>query len=216
MGKYQMAQEKPQWPQKLFGLCPTWSSLAAIGNSKAAQSSYIWLIIVPLAANLMLSVNPRLKFNVFGEYIELTLALPFSWILLYFAALLFSGGTLVYNIRCPRIVRHYRTAREFEEARNGPLQLEEHAEEVNFGERESGYSFSSAFALSQRGQVSNRTMGEAQDFMASEFWSIRNFADSVRTPSRMTCALCYALGLILLTIILFQNLVYVVKMAIIY
>lgn len=94
---------------KRFG----WSTLRSIGNSRAIQSASIWILVVPILAKTLSLVNDVATFSVFGGEITLNLALPFSLKAFFFGALAFAIGNLIWNIKCPRIIRSYRSFDDF-------------------------------------------------------------------------------------------------------
>jgi hypothetical protein len=63
-----------------------WTSQISLANSKIIKSSYIWLLIVPLAARALSSIDKVINLTMFGATLEISTALPFSWQLLFIAA----------------------------------------------------------------------------------------------------------------------------------
>ncbi len=86
----------------------SWSSLNNIGSSRIVRSSFLWIVVVPIIARALQSIESPLLFQVFGQEIKLNFDLPFSWILFYFGALAFAAATGLYITRAPRIVREFR------------------------------------------------------------------------------------------------------------
>ena len=102
---------------------PPWSSLRAIGNNRATGSAYAWFIITPLAARFLEYVPNRIVVPFGANEIPISLGLPFSWIIFFFAALFLSIGHLAYSLFCPEIIRNYRSYPEFKEEGKGKYQL---------------------------------------------------------------------------------------------
>ncbi len=81
-----------------------WVSLTGFGNSRLVRSSLLWLAVVPVVAKVMAPLPDRLRIN---DDAEILLRLPFSWKVLFLAALLYALGTLLYLTKCPRLIRLY-------------------------------------------------------------------------------------------------------------
>ena len=97
-----------KWLAQSYYLAAGWGSLAKSGRSQAVQRSWIWLFITPAAAKL-LSLTPEVVCLPFTEpCLPLNLVLPFTWQLLFLAALAFSIGSAVFNLRCPWIFKNFR------------------------------------------------------------------------------------------------------------
>jgi len=81
-----------------------WSSLRDFGNSKIVRSNYFWIFVIPfLAKNLdKLSI-------ITGINIEIT----FSLERLFYAALCFTLGTLLYQLSCPKLIKEHKSYSDF-------------------------------------------------------------------------------------------------------
>ncbi|MDR7090882.1 hypothetical protein [Cellvibrio fibrivorans] len=93
-----------------------WRLLSNLGQSKLVRSSYIWMIVIPVAAKVLENIAPEVELHIFNQVFNLTLILPFSWKALYFSSLLFACGTIIYQIFCPKIVKEYPTFKDFLES----------------------------------------------------------------------------------------------------
>ncbi|MDD9200867.1 hypothetical protein PVK61_16725, partial [Aliivibrio sp. S2MY1] len=100
-----------------------WSLIRSIGDSKIVQSSFIWLLIVPISARLLSNVDDVINMTVFGSNVNLTTSLPFSWQLLFGAACFFTIANIIYNAFCPEIFRQYKNYSEFKEHGKTLLQV---------------------------------------------------------------------------------------------
>ncbi|KPK74071.1 MAG: hypothetical protein AMJ79_14750 [Phycisphaerae bacterium SM23_30] len=107
-----------KWPD-LRELNPRWSDLRGWGHSRLLQTSYIWIIIVPLAAKILLPIAGDHVFTVFGSRINIHFGLPFSWKLFYFMAISFTIALAFYTLRCPEMLRTYHTFREYRAEHKG-------------------------------------------------------------------------------------------------
>ncbi|KQC29256.1 hypothetical protein [Flagellimonas eckloniae] len=82
-----------------------WKQISVLGQNKIVNSSYIYLFIVPVIAKLFSSINSPVDLILGGYEFQFVLTLPFNWKLFFFAALLFTIGSLVYNLRAPNIIK---------------------------------------------------------------------------------------------------------------
>lgn len=91
-----------------------WTSQRALANSKIVKASYIWLLLVPLLARTLNTLNETVNFTIFGAQISLSTSLPFSWQLLFLAACSFSIANILFSIFCPELIKSYENFSEFE------------------------------------------------------------------------------------------------------
>lgn len=91
----------------------SWHDLSVLGQSKLVKSSYIWMILIPVIANLAKHISTEAKLIIFNHEFFINFSLPFSWKALYFAALSFALGSLVYQMFCPKIIKKYKDYSEF-------------------------------------------------------------------------------------------------------
>ncbi|NNK28903.1 MAG: hypothetical protein HKP06_11770 [Flavobacteriaceae bacterium] len=81
---------------------PSWNWIARVGNNRVTKSSYYWIFFVPFIAKLIEKL-PDIP----------SLDLPFSWKIFFFSSLFFGIGTLLYEWKCPDLVKKYATWEEF-------------------------------------------------------------------------------------------------------
>jgi hypothetical protein len=67
----------------------------------------LWLLVLPILAELLNSAAVK--------QLRLDVTLPFSWGLLYLAGVLFITSTVIYSIRCPKIIKDYKGWYEYSE-----------------------------------------------------------------------------------------------------
>lgn len=96
-----------------------WSNLRSWGHSRLLRTSYLWIVAVPLSAKALAPIAGNHAFTVLGSRVTVHFGLPFSWQVFYFMAIAFSIGQALYTIRCPEILRDYRTFTEFRNAHQG-------------------------------------------------------------------------------------------------
>lgn len=100
-----------------------WDTLRGWGNSRIIKSSYVWLAVVPVAAKMLDKLTGE-RFQILGATLDFNIALPFSWTMLFLAAVAFAVGQLIYAVWCPGIVKLFATVGEFKQAHPGRLLLE--------------------------------------------------------------------------------------------
>jgi hypothetical protein len=114
-------------------LAPRWSDLSRIGESTIARSAYFWLAVVPLAAIAFSKVERIAHVEMFNHKWQITLELPFSWKMLFWASLAASIANLIYQFRCPRIIRRFPTFKAFvDDSNSGRLLTEELLESLTY------------------------------------------------------------------------------------
>jgi len=79
-----------------------WHHIRHLGKSKAVNSSYVWIFLLPTITKLY-EFFARAYPTVDQEYLRL----PFSWQLLFLSALLFSIGLAIYHLRCPTLIKEF-------------------------------------------------------------------------------------------------------------
>tara|TARA_R110002167_G_scaffold110677_9_gene281511 strand:+ start:10068 stop:10691 length:624 start_codon:yes stop_codon:yes gene_type:complete len=84
----------------------SWEIVRIFGNSNVVKSNYIWLFIIPFLAK---------NFDEISNYLNLDMEIAFSIPRLFFASLCFVFGTLVYQLRCPKLVKDHDGYASFEE-----------------------------------------------------------------------------------------------------
>ncbi len=108
-----------------------WGLLRALGNSRLVTFSFVWLLVVPIAAKLLapFAGQHTLDFSHLGFGIDapitVTIALPFSWQRFYLMSGLFVIGQAIYWIACPEIVKRYGSFGDYRKDHAGPAQLRE-------------------------------------------------------------------------------------------
>ena len=93
------------------------------------KSSYIYLILVPFLSKLLSQLDP-LKIVLGGIQYEVDLALPFSWVLFYFAALSFTLGYIIYSFFAPSIIKENIDFSTFSNAKKNLKHLENYLKDL--------------------------------------------------------------------------------------
>lgn len=200
-----------------------WLAIAILGRNNIVKSFSIWFLIVPFIIKLLDKIPESLSVVLFEEKFSFHLATPFPsqiyWF--FFASVLFAFGNLIYSIRCPGIIKSFKSYAEYKEI--------------------DGSSVSSIFALEEFCDAKETTSKDNDavvfDFVdkycevecknecvAQESWHlklnycrvsekdipnifshVRQAANYLHRRSRQVCALLYILGLLIISFILCQN-----------
>jgi hypothetical protein len=90
-----------------------WDKSKILVNLKFVKTSYYWVLIVPIVANVLGEIENNTNIRFLGSTFSINLSLPFSWILFFFGALCFAVAYGVYTLSCPEIVQKFDTPRKF-------------------------------------------------------------------------------------------------------
>ena len=96
-----------------------WSQLAKLNGISLINSMYIWLFIVPISARLLENVGDSAELTILNYTFTAKLTLPFSWIAFYFSALAFAVANIVFQGRCPSVIKEQNDYSEFKLSNKG-------------------------------------------------------------------------------------------------
>lgn len=122
--------------KKIFGYFKfiKWSTISLFGNNKIINRSYIYLFIVPTFAKLFSKIESPLIIE-FNEYkFNLVFELPFTWQLFFWSAIFFTIGTIIYNLRAPKIIKENTSFADFIKERKNFNHLESYIKDLGFDE----------------------------------------------------------------------------------
>lgn len=187
-----------------------WSKIEPLSKLVVVRSMYIWIIVVPILAKTFEHIGEKAKVVVFGHYFEVQLSLPFSWTLFYFSALFFTLANILFQFRCPTIIKENRDYSAFTASRRGVEHLDKYIFEVDM-------NWEGLRRLVDRRDEYFERVAEATNPKASDgllrkrFITAHEYSDNKRVFSRISSYICYAVGLALIGIVVVQNAVYVIK-----
>lgn len=202
-----------------------WSNLRTLGESRMVRSSYYWLVLVPICARLLEKVVSPLKFRAFGGEHQVDLTLPFSWYLLYFSALAFASGALLYRIYCPSIISEFANFSQFRDSGGEGFRLEEEikkalpAETIHDSPIWKSYILAAekylaldekerSYSIEYQLRYGVRRM--PIDGLSSLFFTIRSVVNHSHPRAIRITALCFGLGLASLAVVFAQNINFVI------
>jgi hypothetical protein len=193
---------------------PKWSELRRMGTSRVFQSSYLWLVIVPLAAKTI-------------QRFDLGVELPFSWRMFFLSALTTSVANVLYVWKAPAFVRRFENYAQYlaegrtasEVSRWFESLLQRHGRQLQGNEwknvREYVKIADPSTTLDPKNLADAVSAIESvtmPDTVASRaFWQVYNLGDDLHRNYRATTAAAYGLGIVLFSLVMIQNVWFVVK-----
>lgn len=102
---------------------PSWTALRSLGESRVIKSSYFWILLVPVAANVILRLETPLNIIVLGENFTIHMDLPFSWKLFFYASCAFTVASLIFKLNCPISIREYKNYDDFKQKGGSYLEI---------------------------------------------------------------------------------------------
>lgn len=201
--------------------CWNWDQIDKIGRSKSFKSSYWFLLFVPTLAKLFHAVAPDGQIIILGRAAPIHLALPFSWVALFFCSLFVSFGNALYSLRCPLLIKAFSDYPTFQVAARGTQYL-----------RESLCSLSKG-GVKQPDEIANvvdaiaATLDRPPDSVtivnvkhqlkqhdppgSDSFYFVRDAANEAYPAWRCAASTSYIIGFIILGWLFLQNVSYVVS-----
>lgn len=177
---------------------PTWQAIAALGRLKAVKTSFFWLVAVPPVAKMLSTLERTLHFVVGEQQLTVVLELPFSWKVFYTSSLFIALATLLYLVRCPKLIREHPTWDSFSMAGKDFRHLYSYATEIDAHMPPAPND--DMFPLEQ-----------LADIRRQHYWMLHDSADHARQYSRWAAAILYAIGLLLIGWVALENVYYVLR-----
>lgn len=210
---------------KLNQVCPTWMKLAALGESQILKSSYIWLIITPIASNFFAHIQSPRDLVVFETIFSINFDLPFSLKLFFTAALLIAIANTIFVIKRPEFTtfkdfgdfqNQGRTAsflkKEFllmydnhNNKRSIRVKIDELRKELKLDNSNGPFAVTSEITWLKNAMVA----GTNPAILAGVFWILTKEENRKDTYYRFACFLFYIAGLILILTVMFENVYFV-------
>lgn len=117
-------------PPKTCRAAVRWSRIRALGSNRAVRSSYLWIAVVPIAARIVHSLKANVTGPGWTKEVVDSLHLPFSWQVLFWAAISMAVATLLFDLACPKIIKRHNDHGSFSRAGETMSHLIEYVEEV--------------------------------------------------------------------------------------
>lgn len=190
----------------------TWSSLKRIAEIRLVKSMYIWLFIVPIAANTLAGVKENVSFSLGGQVHQLALGLPFSWSVFFFSALLFSVASGMYFYHCPKIIKENGSYGDFKDNARSIFHLATYASEID----ETSDSIRDKLEGNDEGVSFMLPISEPcqeDSGVQKTFDALSASADEFKPKARAIAAGCYVLGGLAIAWVMVQNILTVTSHA---
>ncbi|QBZ83124.1 hypothetical protein GHNINEIG_01165 [Hydrogenovibrio crunogenus] len=207
-----------------------WSSQRTIANSRIVKTSVIWLFIVPFVAKLLSTIDDVIQLTIFEGSISISTVLPFSWQLLFFAAISFTIAGIIYSIACPEIVKNYENHAQFESDGKTRLQINSALKDMAWDQsdkkfKEKYVSFVKKYLqtysklplqysdenLNKDGVSLLENISDIEGKNSNAFYYVYELSDTHGQPWIWSSLIFYVVGFICFTIIGIQNILYVVE-----
>lgn len=203
---------------------PTWSFIRSIQNNKAVQSTYIWLLILPIFAKFLSKVEDTITIEMYEQVITLDMQLPFTWKALFISALLFTLGNILYLLFCPKIIKENKDYGEFLQKGRDQGHLEEYMNNQQFEEwRRINSSTVREVLPGKRNSrlieknITDPGMGSEQEIekmkaLTSQFfWKVHEELDTNRYTVRILETFLYIIAGLIFLYVAAENIIYVIK-----
>lgn len=192
-----------------------WSELAKLGTNKLVQRMYLWLFITPTAVKILDSLEEWSKY-ISLKNIAVDLDLPFSWLLFFLASLLFTLGTIIFNSYCPKIIKSHSNYASFEDTKLPIMKIWHFTKDLSAKGKSNIYlklhiqNFEDMKTDDQEPSrlfyVSGRSM-MTSDYI---FYKVYDTANNDFLCSRILVFAFYSIGILLFSLVVIQNIIYVV------
>jgi hypothetical protein len=207
---------------------PRWSAFRGLAGSRLIRTSYFWFFFVPLVAKTIAPLNRVITIPLFDVTWRINLSLPFSWKIFYFSAVAFGIANAVLVLACPHIVKSYRVYAQFRDDGLGGSQVLKYFLDVwssnggkNMPHLNSFLSHCGRGDLVDAARAANwfqlyQLVGSLeipQDRTGDAFFWVWTYSDIHNRLLRGLCAFFYAVGFSLFAVVLFQNLLAVIRLA---
>lgn len=207
MSQHSKAQEQ----SAVSAYLPTWNGFRSVGESRILRSSYVWLVIVPIAARVLEAVRSPLNFTVLGAPITVNVDLPFSWKAFFFASVAFTVASLVYVLRCPTFVREHKDFADFTSKGKKQLYIGLAAKVVDSRIKDEWVR--QDFIDSYNSWVKDRDGRDidTEQSRRETFWMVYERLDDDHFGWRVLLGFLYLIGFLLIGRVAVQNVWYVVR-----
>ncbi|MGH1429478.1 MAG: hypothetical protein ACRBEE_16195 [Arenicella sp.] len=169
-----------------------WNSLSILRKNRLIQSSYIWLVIVPVTAKLFSKLSDKFIFSIQGKQYVLDLVLPFSWKMFYFAAICFTMANIFFSLFSPKI---FKENFDYGDFRNSGREI------MHIGTY-----------MKNPGNLEQMNEQHGND-LSRIFWNIFYSRKLENRPARIITFMFYIVGILIFTWVAIENLLWVMKEA---
>ena len=198
------------WWKISFDEYINWQALKQIRNLKFIKSMYIWIFIVPISVKVLEEVGDIAKVTIFNHTFEAQLTLPFSWATFYFSAICFALANIIFQARCPVMVKSNNDYNDFKKSNMGIEHLDYYLYQakLSWTDLQSMIVGDDNYFVDIH-QVRNPKTEDGK--LRKRFWVLFEFSNTIRLKSMLLVTTLYFLGFILISIVLIQNVSFVIQ-----
>ncbi|MCK0746841.1 hypothetical protein, partial [Chromohalobacter nigrandesensis] len=168
------------------------------------SSTYIWLIIVPVAAKAASGLNESLSFEAGGATHNVSLTLPFSWQIFFLSALMFAIGNILFIVVSPKFIQLYSDFGYFTRLGGRMDQLEAHKDEAMKD------SENQTKRLQELAGIKKNEKSEPER-SKDLFWALHENYNDKFIVKRFLVSLVYLLGFLLFSWVALSNVYWALK-----
>jgi len=189
-----------------------WFRIRNLGNNKIITSNYLWLFVIPFLANNIDKLTILLGFK---------LEITFSIARLFYASLFFAVGTLIYQIRCPALIKEHLNFTDFNSVGKTPQHTVDYLM-MSANQYKSKYTINDIklliekFDCSQKCEEKKLVTLKANDrtyqslyidseLQANFFWDAYNLINTQFPWAKKLTYFSYAIGIFFLVIASIEN-----------
>ncbi|WP_143592225.1 hypothetical protein [Thioalkalivibrio halophilus] len=183
---------------------PLWSFLRTLRTNRLVSSTYIWLIIVPVAAKATAGLNEYLSFETGGTTHSIALTLPFSWQIFFLSALMFVIGNILFIVFSPKFIKLYSDFGYFTRLGGRMDHLEAHKDEAMKGSENQNKRLRELAGIKQNEKSEPE---RSKDL----FWALHENYNDKCIVKRFLVSLAYLLGFLLFSWVALSNIYWALK-----
>ncbi|EMN7431516.1 MFS transporter permease [Vibrio parahaemolyticus] len=187
---------------------PSWAVLKSVEDVKLVKSTYVWLVVVPIAVKLLSKLGDTVTITVAGQPLTFDLVLPFSWQLFYLSALSFVLGNVVFLCFAPSIAKEFRNYGDFRS--QGKLRHDISNYQAKADKRVEQLVNAALFSHKRtftEEESPNKSHNETQQ-EKREFWAVFNERIAINKSARAVCSFFYLIGFVLFLGVMTQNIIW--------
>ncbi|HAS6505925.1 TPA: MFS transporter permease [Vibrio parahaemolyticus] len=191
---------------------PSWAVLKSVEDVRLVKSTYVWLVVVPIAVKLLSKLGDTVTITVAGQPLTFDLVLPFSWQLFYLSALSFVLGNVVFLCFAPSIAKEFRNYGDFRS--QGKLRhdisnykaTDQAKTDKRVKQLVNAAQFSHKRTFTEE-ESTNKSHNATQQ-EKSEFWAVFNERIAINKSARAVCSFFYLIGFVLFLGVMTQNIIW--------
>ncbi|UII69090.1 hypothetical protein LVW35_15460 [Pseudomonas sp. HN11] len=178
-----------------------WSQISHIHNTGAVKSLYVWLFIVPILAKALSEVPAEVNFLIAGQPIPIKMELPFSFFCFYLSAFFFVLSNLIFQFKCPQLIKDHSSWRSFAEHGKGKEHLSDYVDGLDVSKEHKEVAWHTP--------LTHKPGGLLQD----QFWKFHDLGEWQTPVFRGVAVGLTYLAFIFMAWVIVQNLLTVVNYA---